>query len=520
MTARQRIPPPESQIVVPNTPENPRNGEADLIRLKNGDLLLAYGRWGRDGSDFGRAEIWSKTSHDGGHTWGDDRVLVPNEGKVTTFEVGLLRLQSGELLMAYGVKDSTEDCSICFRKSFDEGRTWTPRLKYTIPPEYTGYTSINNNRLIQLKSGRILLAAYDGYVRGRIILSFVLYSDDNGQTWQKSTDVDIRAIDPNNRYGADEPAVIELRDGRVMMIIRTDLGLIARSYSHDQGATWSRPEPIPGLVAPNGPASIARIPQTGDLLLIWNHHKTARTPLNSAISKDEGETWENIRVVESGPGSFCYTSITPVDDRLLLTYYAPGGLKLKSIPYQWFYRPDPWAYEGEVQPLEPGPGWRLSKGGCLYIQDRPDLWDGSQDSEVEATLVLRSRMPDKRATAMLWMGDPAANASGVLYLRAGEKSDSLSFSEQMDPSYDLGDCGKAHTYRVVTHHQSRVVEVFVDGSTQPALSAPLGAVLGQYNLNRLLFGDPNVDFLGGESELLDLRWRNGPGSPWRKGAQE
>ena len=343
----------ESQIIVPNTPEHSRNGEADIIELKNGDLLLGYGRWGADGDDFGAADIWSKTSHDGGKTWSEDRVLVPNEGKVTTFEVGFLRLKSGDILLSYCVKDSTEDCSVCFRRSSDEGRTWTHRVKYGIPSEYTGYTAINNDRLVQLKSGRILLAAYDGYVRGRLLLSFVLHSDDDGRTWQKSTDVDIRDIDPGNKTGADEPAVVELRAGRamggaerrsgsaaspaVMMIIRTDLGIIAKSYSTDGGATWSKPEPIKGIIAPNAPASIARLPQTGDLLLVWNNSATARDPLNSAISKDDGETWENIRVLDRG-GSLCYASITPVGDRVLLTYYKfPEGLKLQAVPVQWFY---------------------------------------------------------------------------------------------------------------------------------------------------------------------------------------
>ena len=344
---------PEAQLVVPNTPEHSRNGEADIIELKNGDLLLGYGRWDADGSDFGRAEIWSKTSHDGGKTWGEDRALVPNEGKRTTFECGFLRLPDGAILMSYCVKDSEEDCSVCFRKSLDDGRTWVNRFKYQVPPGYAGYTGINNDRLVQLKNGRVLLPVYDGWVGGRVLLSFVLYSDDNGETWKKSSDVDMRDIDPNDKWGAGEPAVVERKDGRMlggaehrsggaanaalMMIIRTNLGIIAKAYSSDRGATWGKPEPIKGIVSPCAPSSIARLPQTGDLLLIWNNTTTTRDPLNCAISKDDGETWENIRVLDRG-GSLCYTSITSVGDRVLLMYYKfPEGLKLQSVPYQWFY---------------------------------------------------------------------------------------------------------------------------------------------------------------------------------------
>lgn len=504
---------PASQVVVANTTEHPRNGEGDIIPLKNGDLLLAYGRWTQNGDDFGPAEIWSKTSHDGGRTWGEDRVLVPNEGKVTTFEVGFLRLRSGPILMCYCVKDSTEDCSVCFRKSTDEGRTWGDRVKYRIPEPYTGYTAINNNRLIQLKSGRILLAAYDGWVKGRIILSFTLYSDDDGKTWQKSHDVDVRDLDPNNKYGADEPAVIELKSGRVMMLARTDLGVIIRAISRDGGATWSRPEAVPGIVSPNSPASVGRLPQTGDLLLVWNNNPATRNPLNTAVSKDEGQTWENVRALDAGAASFCYTSITPLRDRVLLTYYGRGGLVLRSVPVRWFYEKQTlgqsWMFEGSVEELPAGGGWHLTKRGCLFIQGMPAMWNGALDSEVEATIILRSTTDGKQATAMLWVGDAAPNASCALYLRAGPAADAVSFSPTMEGAAALPDAGKPHRYRIVTHHGTGSAELFVDDRKQPLLTTPLRPVLGEYNINRILYGDPNVDPLGGDSDLLSIRWKNG-----------
>ena len=342
------IPEPYSLIVCPGTAEHPRNGEADMIRLKNGDLLLAYGRWNSGTSDFDTAEVWCKTSSDSGKTWGKDRVLVPNEGKLTTFSVSLLRLNNGEILMAYLTKNDKENCSIFFRKSADDCRTWSDRVKLEMPAGYSGYTGMNNDRLIQLKSGRILGAAWDGFAKGHQMLGFTIYSDDNGATWHKSSDVDIRAIDPTNKPGTQEPAVIELKDGRVMMLIRNDLGYIGRSYSTDQGQTWSKPELIKELEAPLAPASIIMLPQTGDLLLIWNHNKSARRPLNSAISKDDGKTWENIRTIDDSDGppwpGLAYTSITPVDDNVIITYWfhEPTGisLKLKSIDYRWFYAPE------------------------------------------------------------------------------------------------------------------------------------------------------------------------------------
>ncbi len=338
-------PKPYSTIVCPGAAEHPRNGEADMIQLKNGDLLLAYGKWNAGQDDFDTAEVWCKTSTDGGKTWGNDRVLIGNEGKLTTFSVSLLRLANGEILMAYLSKDSREDCNIWFRKSTDECRTWSRRIKFKMPEGYTGYTGMNNARLIQLSSGRIIGAAWEGIIKGQPVIAFSAYSDDNGATWHKGSDVDIRAIDPGNKHGAQEPVMIELKDGRIMMLIRNSLGCIARAYSSDQGMAWTKPELIKELAAPLSPASIIRLKQTGDLLLIWNNNAEARNPLNSAISRDEGKSWENIRVVDKKDGpawpGLAYTSITPVDDNILLTYwyYEPSGisLKLQSIDYRWFY---------------------------------------------------------------------------------------------------------------------------------------------------------------------------------------
>jgi len=79
--------------------------------------------------------------------------------------------------------------------------------------------------------------------------------------------------------------------------------------------------------------------------------------------------------------------------------------------------------------------------------------------EVKAEIVLRSLMLNKASTAMLWIGHPAPKSSCALYLRAGERTDAVSFGENMEPHFDLGDAGKAHTYRVVIDREKRRAEL-------------------------------------------------------------
>ena len=104
------------------------------------------------------------------------------------------------------------------------------------------------------------------------------------------------------------------------------------------------------LVSPESPATIKRIPLTGDLLIIWNNNPEAeadyrarRAPLTSAISDDEGKSWRNFRDIEPDSGyAYAYTSVAFVGERVVMTYYLghPGGgcsLKLKIVDVGWFY---------------------------------------------------------------------------------------------------------------------------------------------------------------------------------------
>ena len=69
-------------FVAPPGPSNPRNSEADILRLKDGRLLLAWIEYtAGDGSDWGAARIAALISRDGGRSWGEKFVLQENIGK-------------------------------------------------------------------------------------------------------------------------------------------------------------------------------------------------------------------------------------------------------------------------------------------------------------------------------------------------------------------------------------------------------------------------------------------------------
>lgn len=334
--------------------DNPRNSEGDFIRLKDGRLLFVYTHFtGRSANDAASAYLASRVSGDGGRTWSKrDEIVVPaGEGRQNIMSVSLLRLRDGRIALFYLVKNSDRDCRMVMRTSNDEAKTWgEPTL---CMPE-AGYFVVNNNRAVQLKDGRILLPAarHDwatDKARGKAVC---FYSDDAGRTWRRSRKT-LEAPD-NSRSGLQEPLVVELKDHRLMMLCRTDLGCQYRSYSSDRGDTWSPAEPT-DLASPLSPASVARIPSTGDLMLVWNDHakiaprlRGRRTPLTVAVSRDEGQTWTRRHTLYDDPqGWYCYTAITFMDERVLLAHCAgqqtrgASGLAttvITAFDVDWLYR--------------------------------------------------------------------------------------------------------------------------------------------------------------------------------------
>ncbi len=337
-----------NMILVEATPQNPRNTEADIIRLADGRLLVAWSDfYGGEMPDDAPARISAMYSEDLGGTWGERFTLQENVGGQNVMSVSFLRLASGDLLFFYLVKNSSRDLQLVMRRSSDEAQSWGEPVMVT---DGDGYYVVNNARIVQLRSGRLIAPASrhaDIGSEQRQGVAMVYYSDDEGRTWKRSeSEIPLAGV------GAQEPGVVELKDERLLMIIRNSLGRIHKSYSSDQGMTWSEAEPME-IRAPVAPSTITRIPSTGDLLLVWNDcfrdspdAEAVRRPLTAAVSNDEGETWGHRRDLETAePYWYAYTSVTFADERVLLTYWMHDRtttpnllhLKFRNVPTEWFY---------------------------------------------------------------------------------------------------------------------------------------------------------------------------------------
>jgi hypothetical protein len=140
----------------------------------------------------------------------------------------------------------------------------------------------------------------------------VVYSQDGGSTWRLSDSKLTAPCDPNfngNNYGAIEPTILPLADGRIWMLLRTQAGSLYESFSED-GVNWSDAR-LSRFASSTSPAALVRLPD-GALVLFWNNCEMplkvdgagvygGRDALHGAISRDEGRTWRGFREVYRDP---------------------------------------------------------------------------------------------------------------------------------------------------------------------------------------------------------------------------
>jgi predicted neuraminidase len=313
--------------------------------------LFIYTHFTEGMDDFAGAFLAGRYSSDGGKTWTDkDLLILKNEGTMNIMSVSLLRLNKETIALFYLVKNNDTDCRPFARFSTDESRSWSAPV--SIMNDTICYAVVNNDRVVLLSGGRIIVPAaiHNSPAQNRFdnhgdIVCYV--SDDTGKSWSRS-----RSALKNKSVMLQEPGIVELGDGRLMMYCRTNAGFQYISYSEDLGDSWAEMEPS-NISSFMSPAGIKRIPSTGDLLLVWNHREesdteitTKRSPLCTAVSTDEGLTWTRRKILESEPDHwYCYPAVEFLEDQILLGYCAGSretgnglqSLQVTRIPVSWLY---------------------------------------------------------------------------------------------------------------------------------------------------------------------------------------
>jgi predicted neuraminidase len=178
-------------------------------------------------------------------------------------------------------------------KSSDNGKTWSPPQRL---PE--GIAGPIKNKPILLSGGKLLCPSSTEDDGWRIHMEF---TPDAGETWSRTA-----ALCDGRRQQAIQPTVL-VHGERLQALCRNrDRGKLWETWSDDGGQTWSKLELV-NLPHPGSGIDGVTL-NDGRHLLVYNHTRLGRSPLNVAVS-DDGKSWQAALVLEDNRGEYSYPAV-------------------------------------------------------------------------------------------------------------------------------------------------------------------------------------------------------------------
>lgn len=279
-----------------------------------------------DGGILGVAETEILVSHDEGITWESRPLSAPDHPIKVSSERALIRAKNGTLILMFlnmasyqwgwdaekSLPTPGTHLPVWSIRSLDEGKTWIDAQEV-----YGGYSG-DIHHMIQTRKGTVIAPVQETlFEDGRHALR-PRYSRDEGKTWERANLLDIGGR--GHHDGLIEGTLAELRDGRLWLLCRTNLGRFWSAFSDNEGEDWRvlQPSEIP---ASSAPGSLTRL-ASGRLMLVWNRPapegateapedvmeggdrqwsdervSNYRAELSVSFSEDEGDTWTRPVVV-------------------------------------------------------------------------------------------------------------------------------------------------------------------------------------------------------------------------------
>lgn len=328
---------------------------------RDGSLItLTDKRWTNPYDLPRHIDVVARTSHDRGKTWSEPVTVAGKEDPKGFGDAALLKNErNGEILALFasgqGFYSSRRGNPIRIFKSIsqDQGSSWSSPQDITnsiygyycenpITNRWQG-AFVSSGRLTQLSNGRIIAALVVRESTSFDISTFVMFSDDQGLSWQ---------VSPNRvASGGNEAKIVELENGELLISIR-HRGFRRFSKSYDQGWTWEEPIEHKELLDPSCNGSMIRYSsvKTGAVKNRLLHSlplSENRENMNVLLSYDEGESWPVKKALYPGPAG--YSSLTILKDGSIGLYYECGEYEIYQLYFARFSLN--WLSDGE-DPLD------------------------------------------------------------------------------------------------------------------------------------------------------------------------
>jgi predicted neuraminidase len=303
----------------------PQCHASTVVEIAPGKILTAwFGGTAEKDDDVG---IW--IARFDGKRWSDpERLAKINE--TPHWNPVLFRDETGLIHLYFKIGKEIPYWQTYTMQSKD-GETWT-EPRELVPGDKGGRGPVRSKPII-LSDGTWLAPSSTEQGAWK---AFVDRSTDGGKTWTRSEDFDQEVNDLPGK-GCIQPTLWESSPGNVHALLRTTAGKVWRTDSTDGGKTWS---PLYETNLPNNNSGIdALLLEDGRLLLVYNpvgQNWGDRTPLDLAVSTDNGKTWTTIAHLENDAdpeSEFSYPAIVRAKDGIIITYtYQRERVRCWQIP--------------------------------------------------------------------------------------------------------------------------------------------------------------------------------------------
>lgn len=328
---------------------------------KNGRVVtMADNRFDHNSDLPNHIDVYERHSDDNGATWSTHKMVVGTDadhalvgGNHGFGDVSLVECASGKIVAIMvggpGYFGSTPSNPIVptIITSTDGGDTWsTPRTltnelyKTTYKEGAVQGSFAGSGRGLMLQrqkdeqlNGRIMFAMSHRFANNNV-QEYIIYSDDEGDTWKFST---------QSAYsGGDESKLVELADGTVMISVRQS-GQRGYNTSTDGGITWGTQAKWADI---DGNAC------NGDILYVNKHVMLHSYPNNGSrknvtikASFDGGKSWSNPYVV-CAPSS-CYSTMDVTKDGDIAIFYEDNACSTGFV-LNYVVLPTSFIYKGNL----------------------------------------------------------------------------------------------------------------------------------------------------------------------------
>jgi sialidase-1 len=329
------------------------NKAEELVGMKMGPFVRLS-----DGSLLTIDNSKSCISKDEGKTW-KEYPIVADQDKFEISPGGLVMTNSGVIVLPFAnnkeranwnwqesILDSPGAILPTYSvRSLDGGKTWQDLQK--LHDEWTGA-----NRDVKIsKDGSIIFTSMMmRHNPGRhTVLTYTSKTD--GFNWVRSNVIDLGGV--GNHGGVTESTFVQLNDGRLWMLMRTNWGVFWETYSDNEGLTWKDFKPTK-IDASSAPGILNRL-QSGRIVLVWNRFypegkkeyplrggdgnwsevpvSNHREELSMMFSNDDGKSWSTpvviARITKKGTQlSYPYIFEAKPGELWITTEFA-GNLRIK-----------------------------------------------------------------------------------------------------------------------------------------------------------------------------------------------